>query len=341
MLCFCLRGRCRPHPDRKGLSDMRFRFQAFVVFATLLATVRVLPAAEERLTLNDGDRVVWLGGTLIEREQVSGYWETMLTASFPSRKLTFRNLGWSGDTVWAESRGMFDPADQAYARMIELTKSLTPTLILLAYGGNEAFDGEAGLPKFTAQYRKLVADLEPTKARFAFLLPLDLDPAKAPSESSARAYNERLQPYREAIRALAAELKSPVIDLSTPAAEEAALKGRPLSSDGMQWTACGYWALAHRLRDQVAVERPGVELPIPPEPYPTVATVSTSDRLERMREEVVAKNEQFFHKWRPANFTYLFGFRKYEQGNNAVEMAQFDPFIARREEAIAELQKQK
>jgi hypothetical protein len=91
----------------------------------------------------------------------------------------------------------------------------------------------------------------------------------------------------------------------------------------------------------VAVERPGVELPIPPEPYPTVATVSTSDRLERMREEVVAKNEQFFHKWRPANFTYLFGFRKYEQGNNAVEMAQFDPFIARREEAIAELQKQK
>jgi len=320
---------------------MLLRLIAFVVFATAVIPSGPLAAAETRLSLKDGDRVVWIGGTLIEREQISGYWETMLTASFPSRKLTVRNLGWSGDTVWAESRGMFDPADQAYARMIELTNSLNPTLVILAYGGNEAFAGTAGLERFLLQYRKLVSDLEPTKTRFAFVLPPGLLSSAAPSESSATQYNESLKTYRDEIRKLAAELKAPVIDLSRASAEEASLKNCPLTSDGMHLTACGYWALAHRLRDQVDVEQKGVVLPIPHEPYPTVATVSSSDRLERMRGEIVAKNEQFFHKWRPANFTYLFGFRKYEQGNNAVEIPQFDPFIEKREAAIAELQQQK
>jgi hypothetical protein len=32
----------------------------------------------------------------------------------------------------------------------------------------------------------------------------------------------------------------------------------------------------------------------------------------------------FFHRWRPANWTYLFGFRKHEQGRNAVEIPRFD-----------------
>jgi hypothetical protein len=35
--------------------------------------------------------------------------------------------------------------------------------------------------------------------------------------------------------------------------------------------------------------------------------------------------------------TYLFGFRKHEQGNNAVEIPQFDPLIAEREVQIRAL----
>jgi len=37
--------------------------------------------------------------------------------------------------------------------------------------------------------------------------------------------------------------------------------------------------------------------------------------------------------------TYLFLFRKHEQGNNAVEIPQFDPLIAAKEKEIAELKK--
>ncbi len=66
-------------------------------------TVAPLVAAEP-FTLKDGDRVVLIGNTLIEREQRYGYWELALTARFPG--VTFRNLGWSGDTVWGEARAV-------------------------------------------------------------------------------------------------------------------------------------------------------------------------------------------------------------------------------------------
>ena len=39
--------------------------------------------------------------------------------------------------------------------------------------------------------------------------------------------------------------------------------------------------------------------------------------------------------------TYLTGFRKHEQGNNAVEIAQFDPLVEQIEAKIDELKQQK
>lgn len=291
-------------------------------------------AEASRVSLADGDRVVWIGGTLIEREQIYGYWETILTSSYPDRKVTFRNLGWAGDTVWADSRGMFDAPDQGYARLLDLAKGLKPSLIIVAYGGNEAFGGDAGIGPFVEQYRKLVNDLKADGMRFAFLLPPDMATRVEPYSEAAARYNAQVAKYRDAIRELAAEFKSPVIDLTTATSEESQLAGQPTTTDGLNLTAFGYWASAHRLRDQFEVARKGVSLPMPVSAYPTEATVSSSDRLERMRGEIVEKNEQFFNRWRPQNFTYIFGFRKYEQGNNAVEIPQFDPFIEKREAAI-------
>ena len=46
--------------------------------------------------LKDGDMVALVGGTLIEREQISGYWETELTRRITGQKVRFCNLGWSG-----------------------------------------------------------------------------------------------------------------------------------------------------------------------------------------------------------------------------------------------------
>jgi hypothetical protein len=60
-------------------------------------------------------------------------------------------------------------------------------------------------------------------------------------------------------------------------------------------------------------------------------------QAEKLRQTIVAKNRLYFYRWRPENETYLFGFRKYEQGKNAREIPQFDPLIAEKEKEIAKL----
>jgi hypothetical protein len=58
---------------------------------------------------------------------------------------------------------------------------------------------------------------------------------------------------------------------------------------------------------------------------------------QKLRQAIHEKNELFFRRYRPQNETYLFLFRKHEQGNNAVEIPQFDPLIAAKEAEIAKL----
>src|SRR5262245_12150194 len=89
--------------------------------------------------LYDGDRVVFVGNTFIERDQVYGYLETMLTTRWPERDVTFRNLGWSGDTVWGEARARFGSAEDGFQHLKEHIESIKPTVLFVAYGANESF----------------------------------------------------------------------------------------------------------------------------------------------------------------------------------------------------------
>ena len=58
---------------------------------------------------------------------------------------------------------------------------------------------------------------------------------------------------------------------------------------------------------------------------------------ETLRKTIVAKNFDFFNFWRPDNDTYIFGYRKHEQGRNSVEIPQFEPLVAEKEAEIAKL----
>lgn len=60
---------------------------------------------------------------------------------------------------------------------------------------------------------------------------------------------------------------------------------------------------------------------------------------EKLRIAIGLKNELFFHRYRPQNETYLFLFRKHEQGNNAVEIPEFDKLIGNKEKEIEQLKK--
>ena len=61
---------------------------------------------------------------------------------------------------------------------------------------------------------------------------------------------------------------------------------------------------------------------------------SKPQQIETIQAAIQKKNEWFFHRYRPQNETYLFLFRKHEQGNNAVEVDRMEQFVADGESQI-------
>jgi lysophospholipase L1-like esterase len=373
--------------------------------------------ASAQFQLAEGDRVVLLGNTLIEREQRYGYWETALTGRFPGRKITFRNLGWSGDTVFGHARAGFGTVTDGFRHLKEHTLALKPTVLLIGYGTNESFEGPDGLPRFVKGYETLLDTLAPTKARLVLLSPLRQEDLGRPLPDPS-AQNKNLRLYADAIRDLAKRRSGVFVDLYDllPSLEpEAPARGPLLTDNGMHLTAWGYWRSAFALKEglglnatnrrmQIAgdkvsarqavvakVERGKDRLAfhlrldsLPPAAAPlagapprggfalpwSVAFSGLAEgkwtlqidgqeiasgtaeqwshgvalergpdlhQVEKLRQTIVAKNELYFHRWRPQNETYLFGFRKHEQGKNAREIPQFDPLVAEKEAEIAKL----
>lgn len=367
----------------------------------------------EDFQLVDGDRVVLIGGTLVERDTRDGYLETRLTARWPRHNITFRNLGWSGDTVWGDARAGFDTRAEGFGRLIDRTREAEPTWIFVAYGGNESFDGAARLPAFIEGLRRLLDALNPLGAKIVLFTPTRREAIPGMKAPPVDAANQSLKLYAEAIAQVAAERGHRLLDVGdfvTPTRIES--NGEKLTDNGLHFTPRGYWQFAETVERQlglspcdwqveltaagevVAERRTRISdiepcdaglkftatdatLPVPAMPAAsdagvrralaisglpegrydlkidgqTVATATATewaagvkidrgpqfDQVAALRAAIGRKNALFFHRWRPQNETYLLGFRKYEQGNNAVEIAQFDPLVVEQEAIIARL----
>ncbi len=278
-------------------------------FLAALIAPAAEPAPKNPFVFADGDRVVFLGGTLIEREQKYGYWELALTLLNKDKAVTFRNLGWSGDTVYCESRGSFDGPKKGFENTMALLKELKPTVVVICYGQVESFDGKDGVKKFTEGLEKLIDGVNATKARVVLMTPTPFENVKPITDADAK--NANLKLYSAAMKDVAEKRKLEVVDVY-----QATTSGpkQPLTENGIHLNSDGYAVTA------------GYVGASPP-----------ADGSASLREAIVAKNELFFHRWRPQNLTYLTGFRKHEQGNNAKEIVQFDPLVEKAEKQITEL----
>jgi lysophospholipase L1-like esterase len=286
-------------------------------------------AADQPFAWKDGDKVALIGGTVIEREQNFGYWEAALTQNIPAKNVTFRNLGWSGDTVWAESRGIFEPSDsrtpigdnRGYGRLIELVKEQKPSVLIFGYGAVEAFAGAPGIPAFIQQYEKIISDCKAGStegARVILLSPMELV-AMQPPLPPPTAANEKVRLYQAAIQDLSKKIGATYVTVSIPTAKNSD-ELLAITDNGQHLRAEGYARSASQLVEQLT---PG-----------KVKDLKTGD-ADSFRELIQKKNELFFHRHRPQNVTYLFLFRKHEQGNNAVDIPKFDPLVAELEQQIS------
>ena len=273
----------------------------------------------------DGDRVVLLGNTVIEREQRYATFEPLLHLSLAEVKVSVRNLAWSGDTVFGHARSYFGPPSEGLQRLSGHLEMLKPTVVMLCYGSEMAFDRLNGLPEFLTGYRTLL-DLIRSKSPGVRLVvisppPLENLPPPLPDQTDA---NKSLSSFRDALRKFAGSQNVYFVDWFElmGGMPKPGRTVKPLTENGVHYTREGYEVLSAKLLE-------GLRLPVPQ---------VTDAALEPLRQAVLHKDELFFNRWRPQNETYLFGFRKHEQGQNAKEIPMFDPLI---EQADARIQQAK
>ena len=219
---------------------------------------------------------------------------------------------------------------------------LKPTVMFFQYGAVAAMTGgdkwtgakaaaeHSGMDRFLFGYNRLLDAVTKSAGgqlrEIVIVTPPPLENVGAPMPDQT-ARNKRLAEYRDAIAELARKRGHRLVDLFAMMGGDTfdgSKQASPqLTENGVHYTAEGYRRLARELSAGLGLAA-----------YDYQSGVASAEAL---RESIVAKNRLFFHKWRPANETYLFLFRKHEQGQNAKEMPMFDPLISEKESEIGKL----
>ncbi|WP_221389966.1 GDSL-type esterase/lipase family protein [Dyadobacter sp. NIV53] len=200
--------------------------------------------------LKNGDRVVFLGNSLFENDFQYGYLEMALTTRFPDRNVTFRNLGWTGDNVFGEGRSTFTNPPTPYQHLINNIVKAEPTVIFLAYGGTEAQEGEAGLPKFKDGLNKLIDHIDSLGARTILLSTIPVMISDTSVNMTRR--NADLELYASAIAKISADRGKQFIDIYKPI-QEISNKAE-IIENGVHLNETGYYYLANILENSLGLK---------------------------------------------------------------------------------------
>ena len=178
---------------------MKVHFSCVVGLLCFLAPPAARSDQPPRFELQDGDRIVLVGDTLIERDQRYGYLETLLTITNPDKNLVFRNLGWSGDTVGGISRSGFDPPEAGFEQLRQQIAAVKPTVVVVGYGMADSFAGEAGSARIRAGISRLLNVIDSMKARVVLLSPVAHANLGRPLPDPT-SHNRELARYRDVIK---------------------------------------------------------------------------------------------------------------------------------------------
>ena len=305
-----------------GLWQSRLSVSVLFVLGTCVGQANAWGA--ETFDFRDGDRVVFLGDALVEQEQYAGWIELMMTAAFPEQHVTFRNLGWSADTPSGKSRFGLSllpagraPADEGWKQLVKQLEFIRPTVIVFGYGMASSLEGGIeGVAAFTKEYQRLIHTAEQLQpgVRCVFLSPLG---SLSDTHQKNQPHASVLAAYTNAISRIADANHGVFVDLSHVAVED------DLRKDPIHLNDAGYREAAIAIGQALGFDDKWI----------------SNAHVEVLRSTILKKNVWWFHRSRPANMAYVFGFRKREQGQNAVEIPQYDQLIVEEEQAIALLRK--
>ncbi|MEX0599658.1 MAG: SGNH/GDSL hydrolase family protein, partial [Rhodothermales bacterium] len=209
--------------------------------------------------LENGDRVVFLGGTFIEAAQEHGYIELAFTTRWPVRNVTFRNVGWAGDTVFGDARRHFTSPPGPYERLLDEVAAPDPTVLIVGYGSDVPFGGDGALSRFEEGLNRLLDDLESETGARVILLsppPHDADTSPVPADV-VRATNESLRRVSEVIAGVARVRGHWFVDVFSGLQQLERETSTSIFSDGIHLNAAGYYLVAYLIEEALGLPSRG------------------------------------------------------------------------------------
>ncbi|MFN7140571.1 MAG: PVC-type heme-binding CxxCH protein, partial [Limisphaerales bacterium] len=267
----------------------------------------------------DGDRVAFVGGVFMEREQDDGYIETMLTLSAGEKSVVFRNFGWGGDTVESHLAPKVPARPKYVPNLFSYLEDYQPTVVLVSYGMMESFRGEEALPEFIENYRTLLDKLSSiSNPRIILISPFRHEKLGGHFPDPI-GHNRLLELYVRATEQLARERGLTFMNLFNSLRVAPAGK-QQLTSNGVHLNSDGY-------REAAALLQKNLGLP--------QKKLSKADR-EELRRAIQRKNKQWWYHYRPMNSEYVYpGGTRYQNDLGGIRHPMFSEI-----EAFADLAKQ-
>jgi len=111
--------------------------------------------ARSELPVEKGGRVLLYGNSFVGRLQEHGLFEAAVQMAHPEKKLEFRSLAWTGDEVGYRLR------PERYSNHLRKLLDRWPAnVVILGFGLNESFAGEAGVDTFRQDFKSYLREMK-------------------------------------------------------------------------------------------------------------------------------------------------------------------------------------
>ena len=198
--------------------------------AVALLTASQTTAAD--FAIRDGDRVVFLGDSITEQRLYTTYIEAYALTRHPGWKLSFRNVGWGGDTSWLRQRShpdenkLFAAKEDEQQKIVEgsvgngLARDVLPfkpTFVTVKFGMNDHSYQPFREDIFRAYVRsqsEISKVLGANGARVAFLTPQPIEDKRPDPEKDVR--NESLRKFSDGLKEVATNSGAAYVDQFDP-----------------------------------------------------------------------------------------------------------------------------
>lgn len=285
-------------------------WQRFILVMAMVMTTAARAVAVDWVP-QKGETIVVLGNTFAERMMAFGYFESALHAQYPEHNLRVRSMAWSADEITlqprpylfgkledklAQPKGNVDPKEVWF-------DGVGADSLILCFGMNESFKGEAGLPKFRADLDAYLKNHlaqkynGKTAPRLLLISPIAHENLGKPLPDGVQ-HNKDLAKYVSAMAEVAAANKVPFINLFQPHTEW--IKRNPkekLTFNGIHQSEEGDWVFSQWIAQQLGW-------------FDGKLVKKASPEAEKLRAAIAWKNDRFWIHFRAVNGEYIYGRRR-------------------------------